>query len=409
MINQYIKGMLEISVEGVNLERFINRCNANGLVLYSVYRERYDLMRCTVNLADFKKIAVINRELRCRIRVKKRYGARFLINRVKRRKAFVIGAAVFAVFIMILSSSIWRIDISGINRVTATQILEVVNAMDAGVGIFKAKCDTKALEMAIRRELPDVDWVIVDIKGVVMDIRVIETVVGEKRADTIPSSIVSEVDGEIVYISSMRGDQMVNVGDKVKAGQTLINGIIDRRKDDNYYLIRNAMGNIKARVEYTGQAMIKLDEVASRVYTGNTTEATYISVFGLKLGDDKAPTYEHYDTESVEYNVFSENRLFPICAVKKTYKEYILLSDEELKSKAREMLIKKACSDAKRRIPIGAKIEAQDIDYSFDEETNTFYASAKITAVHSIGVKKVLTQSEIDEITRPEGEKNKNG
>ena len=150
MINQYIKGMLEISVEGVNLERFINRCNANGLVLYSVYRERYDLMRCTVNLADFKKIAVINRELRCRIRVKKRYGARFLINRVKRRKAFVIGAAVFAVFIMILSSSIWRIDISGINRVTATQILEVVNAMDAGVGIFKAKCDTKALEMAMQ-------------------------------------------------------------------------------------------------------------------------------------------------------------------------------------------------------------------------------------------------------------------
>ena len=69
------------------------------------------------------------------------------------------------------------------------------------------------------------------------------------------------MDGEIVYISSMRGDQMVNVGDKVKAGQTLINGIIDRRKDDNYYLIRNAMGNIKARVEYTGQAMIRLDEV----------------------------------------------------------------------------------------------------------------------------------------------------
>ena len=408
MINQYIKGMLEISVTGVNLERFINKCNASGITLYSVSRERYDLMRCTVNLGDFKKIAVINRELRCRIRVKRRYGAKFLVNRIKRRKAFVVGAAIFVIFLVILSSSIWRIDISGIDKVTATQILDVVNDMNAGIGIFKPKCDTKALEMAIRKELPDVDWVIVDINGVVMRIRVVETVEGVKREDTTPSSIVSEVEGEIVYISVLKGAQAVKVNDKIKVGQTLINGIVDKRRDENYYLIQNAMGTVKARVVYKGGASLKLDEVERKVYTGNTEEVSYISMFGWKIGSKKESPYEHYDEKTVCYKVFSENRLFPIYAVKRIYKEYIELTDEQLETKAREILVKRALADAGRCIPIGAETETQNIDYGFDRETNTYYASAEITAVHEIGVKRTLSQSEIDEIIRSKGEQKNN-
>lgn len=399
MISNYIKGMLEISVEGVNLERFINKCNAEGIALYNVSRERYERMRCTVESAELKRLAVINRGFRCRIRVKKRYGARFLLNRIRRRKAFVIGAAVFVIFLVILSSSVWRIEVSGIDRLTATQVLDVVNNMNAGIGIFKPKCDTKALEMELRRALPDVDWVIVDIKGVVMRIQVVETVEGVPREDTTPSSIVSEVDGEIVYISTLKGAQAVKVNDKVKVGQTLINGIVDKRQDSGYYMIQNAMGSVKARVLYTGEASVSIDELEKIMYTGNTVQESYISIFGLRIGAKKTPPYKSYDAKTVEYNMFSENRLFPIYAIKRTYREYVELTSERLESNAREILMRRALAAAQRRIPIGAITEAQDIEYSFDADNGIFYASAKITAVHEIGVKKLLSQHEIDELT----------
>ncbi len=403
MIGKYIKGMLGMSVKGVNLERFINKCNAEGIVLYSVYREKYDMMRCAVNLADFKKISAINRELKCRIRVKRRYGLKFLFNRVMRRKAFVVGAALFIVFMTVLSSSIWRINITGIDRIHATDILSVVNGMDAGIGIFKAKCDTKALELAIKDELPDVDWVIVRIKGVVMNIDVVETVTGVKPEDTTPASIISEVEGEIVYISTLKGDQAVKVGDKITPGQTLINGIVDRRQDKNYYLIQNAMGNIKARVEYMGTAALSLDAIDAKIYTGKTQTKKYIEVFGKKIGDDTGSPFEYADCERTEYKIFKENSLFPIYVVKTVYTEYTPMTEEQIKAKAAELLMQNAINDARRLIPINANIEKQDIQYDFDAETGMLYANSTITAVHEIGVKKYLTQSEIDELEGSDG------
>ncbi len=407
MIGKYIKGMLEITVCGVNLERFINKCNASGIPLYSVCREKYDLMRCVIDLKSFKKISAINRELKCRIRVKRRYGLKFLFNRIMRRKMFVVGAAVFIVFMTVLSSSVWRIDITGIDRIRATDILSVVNGMDAGVGIFKAKCDTKALEMAIRAELDDVDWVIVKIDGTVMKINVIETVIGRPREDKSPASIVSEVAGEVVYVSAMRGDKMVKPGDMISPGQTLINGIIDDRNLGVVY-VRNAMGTVRARVEYTGEARLDINDVDNRVFTGNVTEKRCIKIFGLTIGQKDASPYENSTKEVTEHSVFKEHSLFPIYAVKTTYREYTVMSDEEQKAKAGELLMREAINDARRLIPLNADIETQEIEYDIDAETGMIYAKSTVTAVHEIGIKKYLTQSEIDEVLN-NGGKDSNG
>ena len=408
MLNGYIKGMLEISVEGVNLEKFINRCNQNGVVMYNVTREKYDFLRCTINLNDFKTIARVNRELKCRIRVKKRYGAKFFFNRLKKRKAFVIGAAIFVIFLTILSSSIWRIDIEGIDRIYAGKIIDVVNEMNAGIGIFKAKCDTKALELQIKKALPEVDWVIVDINGVVMNIKVVETVDGVEMIDKTPCSIISEVTGEIVSINALKGDAAVKAGDKIVPGQLLINGIIEREEAPDFHRVINAIGHIKARVTYTGNASIKLDELDEKVYTEKEKCVYSITVFGKKLALNKVPDFEYYDKVEEEYNLFSEGRLFPIVATRTVYREYTPFTAEELKEKAQESVMKRAYNDAVRTMPISAKIETQDIKYSFDASSNTYSALMEIVAIQDVGVKKELTQTEIDEITMEKGDKKTN-
>lgn len=396
MLNGYIKGMLEISVEGVNLERFINQCSKNGIVLYNVSREKYDFMRCTIPLNDFKTVARVNRELKCRIRVKRRYGAKFLLNRIKRRKAFVVGAAIFIIFITILSSSIWRIDIEGIDRIYASKIIDVVNEMDAGIGIFKAKCDTKALELQIKKALPDVDWVIVDINGVVMNIKVVETVTGVERIDKTPSSIISEVNGEIISIDCMKGDAMVKPGDSVKVGDTLINGIYDRLQDGGFYRILNAMGNIKARVTYTGKASVNLNEIEVKRYTDNTKIAYSLNIFGKKISFNKPPEFGHADTETKTYT------LCPFLSATRTvYTEYDELTAEELSEKARDIVCKRAYNDAVRTMPLNAKVEYQDIKYSLDTE-NTFSAEIEVVTIQNIGVRKELTQEEINSIGKKE-------
>lgn len=293
MLSEYIKGLLAVSVEGVNLERFINKCNAAGISLYNVNRERYDLMFCRVKYGDMKLIAQLNRELKCRIKIKGRYGLRFLMHRISRRKAFIVGMAMFIVFITVMSSSIWRIDISGTDRITPTQVIEVINDMGAGVGIFKTRCDTKTLELAIKKELSGVDWVIVEFHGVVMNIRIIESVQGVEREDKTPASIVSEVNGEIVSINALRGDKKVFVGSKVKVGQVLIDGIYDRLNQHGFYKLENAQGSIIARVNYSGSAEICIDDIDKRAFTGKEKTVYTLEMFGKTFGKTDIE-YENY-------------------------------------------------------------------------------------------------------------------
>ena len=73
------------------------------------------------------------------------------------------------------------------------------------------------------------------------------------------------------------------------------------------------------------------------------------------------------------------------------------MSEEELSQKIEEELFKKSYNDAHRRIPIEATVEESNIMYSYDEENGIYSAQTTITAVHSIGVKKILSQSELDE------------
>lgn len=406
MLSEYIKGLLAVSVEGVNLERFINKCNAAGILLYNVNRERYDLMFCRVKYGDMKLIAQLNRELKCRIKIKGRYGLRFLMHRISRRKAFIVGMAMFIVFITVMSSSIWRIDISGTDRITPTQVIEVINGMGAGVGIFKTRCDTKTLELAIKKELSDVDWVIVEFHGVVMNIRIIESVQGVERENKTPASIVSEVNGEIVSINALRGDKKVFVGSKVKVGQVLIDGIYDRLNQHGFYKLENAQGSIIARVNYSGSAEICIDDIDKRAFTGKEKTVYTLEMFGKTFGKTDIE-YENYTEETKTYNLFKKGRLFPIKATKTVYKEYNIKSDGELYQEAQDKLLNMAYNDAERLIPIGAQTESQSIEYVYDNVTRTLSAETLVTALHEIGVKRPLEQDEIDYIkTKSEGTKN---
>lgn len=395
MLEGYFKGMLMISVEGSNLERFINRCNAKGITLYNVARQRYDMMLCSIDLDNFKTVAAVNRELKCRIRVKRRYGLKFLLNRLSRRKAFVVGAAMFVIFLTVLSSSIWRIDVSGADRLQVTQILKVLEDNGAGVGVFKTRCDTKALELAIKKELDDVEWVIVELKGVVMDVRVIESVEAIPREDTAPASLVAEVEAEILKINPLRGDPMVKVGDIVSPGQVLLNGLFDRMAEENYYKLENASGLVRARVRYSGTASICLDDIDHRFFTGRERTVCTVKLFGVELGQKSSVEFENYTVETEEYKLFSRGALFPIYGYRRVYKEYRPLTAEEIYSLGQEKILTMAYNDANRLIPIEAETETQSTEYIYNEVTRVLTANTTVTVIHNIGVKRLFTDEEI--------------
>jgi hypothetical protein len=186
----------------------------------------------------------------------------------------------------------------------------------------------------------------------------------------------------------------------------LISGIYDRLQTDGYYKIENSSGSITARVKYQGSATIVINDIDKRSYTGNIEVVRELWLFGIKLFG-KNTSFENCDEQVNEYELSLIGRMFPIKAIRRTYKEYTLKNESELYSLAQAKVMTKAYNDAKRLIPIGAEIESQSIEYSYDSKAGKLSASTVVTAIHTIGVSQGIPQSDIDEIKAKAEELNK--
>ena len=129
-------------------------------------------------------------------------------------------------------------------------------------------------------------------------------------------------------------------------------------------------------------------------------------MFGIKLWGRSA-SYKNFDEESLEYELLSTGRFFPAKAIRRTYKEYTIKDDGEIYSSAQARVMTSAYNDAKRLIPIGAEIESQSIEYSYNDQTGKLTATTVVTAIHTIGISQGIPQSQIDEIKTKAEELNK--
>ena len=79
----YILGYLNIEVEGVFVERFINICKSKGILLWNVKMKKGVLLYANIGIKDYKNIRTIAKKTGTRVRIKKKCGIPFVLNRYK--------------------------------------------------------------------------------------------------------------------------------------------------------------------------------------------------------------------------------------------------------------------------------------------------------------------------------------
>lgn len=82
----YILGYLNLSIEGYYIERFINICKNNKIVIWNLKRDRDIKLYLKTRIYDFKEICKIAKKTRCKVRIINRRGVPFLLHRYKKKK-----------------------------------------------------------------------------------------------------------------------------------------------------------------------------------------------------------------------------------------------------------------------------------------------------------------------------------
>ena len=191
IILSYILGYVRVTVEGYYIERFINICNNNKILLWNVIRDKGVKLYANIGIRDFKKIIQISKKTKCKIKITRKRGVPFILNRYRKRKIFAILLMILIILIMISSNYVWNIEIQIEGEGEVLGIEEEIKNAGLLVGKKKTDVDAKEVINKVRLNRTDISWMGIEMKGTNVIVKIVKS---EK-----PPEIINETDDRKVY------------------------------------------------------------------------------------------------------------------------------------------------------------------------------------------------------------------
>ena len=194
----YLRGYVIIIVDGFFTEKFINICAHRNILLWDVKVQSDRTFTMRMSIKGFRLIRPIARKAKCRVRVLRKTGIPFILNRYRRRKAFFAGALIFIALIYVLSSFIWNVEITGNKRLETAQLEEILANNGIKTGILKYGIDTDNAVSNIMLHMEDISWISITVHGTKAKVQIRERIpVPEIIPMDEPCDIVATKDGMI--------------------------------------------------------------------------------------------------------------------------------------------------------------------------------------------------------------------
>ena len=182
IIRGYILGYARIVIEGYFIERLMNLCLKNGIVLWNSKRKKVTILEINVGIKDFRNLIKLAKQSKCKVKIKQKRGLPFIFNRYKKRKIFALFLMIIIIGIISLSNFIWNIEIRGNQIISKDEILQSLKDEGLTVGSLKKKINTKEIVNKIRLNRNDLAWIGIELKGTNAIIKVVEA---DKKPDII--------------------------------------------------------------------------------------------------------------------------------------------------------------------------------------------------------------------------------
>lgn len=365
-----VGGIITVCLKGKHLEKIINLAMSRGIYIWDIKKDQDWELTFKIRSSALQALQTIAEENNYELNVVRKQGFPFFKGRIKRRIGFLGGAFLFTFALYIMSSFIWFIQVTGNDKITTEQILLACNKNGVFPGAFKKSFTRNEVEEEILRQIPELSYIEINIRGVKADIKVVEKILPQGGI-TGPCHIVAAKDGVVEDILVLEGQAVTKIGAAVNKGDILISGIVIPQKNDEfisnletdnqYYLPTavRARGTVKARVSYGGYGECELYS-ENRTLTGTQSSQVAFETSRKRyvlLGEKNNP----YENAIEETNKKILHTPWGEWAVVKTvYKEQniqeIKYSEKDALAIATERARENLASEANGELPENVKI-----------------------------------------------------
>ncbi len=276
-LEHFLHGFLVVELRGRQIQSVLVAMYEQGVSLFDVTSSDN---RCVAGLSlrDFDTFYRSCRAHRVKMRFLRREGLPFLLRNAKRRKAFLVGMALFFLVVYAMGGLVWQVNVSGVEDETRMAVLQA--AKDVGIyrGAWKRSLGTNEhMQSELLKRLPNLMWVGVQMEGAKVNIEAVEKIPDTAPLQTQPHNVIAGKPGVIRKVFANRGLVVVKPGQVVHPGDILVSGALGY---GSKYV--PADGKVLAEVWYQSTISIPLS-VKQSALTGEHTDRKYLAIGSLAI------------------------------------------------------------------------------------------------------------------------------
>ena len=343
---------LEIKMQGLNFERFLNNAIQNNIKIENISRKDGNVL-FKIGKEDFNSIKTISNK-NVDVEILKTFGLKRFIEFCLKRMGLLIGIVLSLALFFIFNSFILNINIMG-NEYISTQLIEE-KLSEIGVSKFKtSNFNSAKVEDYLLEQINDISMVSIKKIGTSVIVNVkekLENTFGEKI------NLVSQYNMLITKIDVFCGTCNVKVGDIVKKGDILVYAYME---DGSGEIVNcEPLANIEGDVWFTSVIEFK-NKTTELKRTGKKFISTNYLINRKSIIENKNNCgFENFEIEEKEF--FISSFLLPLKVKKVIYYELEEITQEHDFLAEQDSILSDCYKNALSKVPKELVVTSEDVE-----------------------------------------------
>ncbi|HIS02303.1 MAG TPA: sporulation protein YqfD [Candidatus Pullichristensenella avicola] len=314
--------MIRLRVEGLRLERLLERALAEGASFSRVERDGARAMILETGARGARVVGKLCARHSLRLETVCVTGADALARFCRRRWTLLPGLLLGAALLFLYTQRIWIVDVAILGdraaAFDAAQVRAMLTQMDVHPGMAAADVDVEGIELSLSAASEEFSFVGARIQGVRLLVEVAPSLQAPEVYDLNSArDLVAACDGVVVSVNVQSGVAAVQPGDIVRRGEVLIRG--EERASAEETRGVAARGEVVARAWVEASAEAECTRV-ERVYTGRTRTGSALRF--LRWSWPLSPAEPFSQCEAREEFLPVGGLFLPLMIERVTYAEY---------------------------------------------------------------------------------------
>ncbi len=273
---RYLHGYVVFHAKGAFVERFLNLAARDGITIWNSFR-RGELFVGSTHAVNYRRLRRHAMKTGVRIRVAEKHGVPFKRRKYRKRTGLLLGVGIFFIFVFVVSQFVWRVEVSGNESLTETEIILVLEELGVKPGVLRSSLDIRGVERRIILAFDRLVWAALNINGSTAYIEVRENSLKPGEISPLePCNIVASHSGQIISMTVTEGQPLKFIGDAVLAGEVIVSGVTQTRLGQN--TLRHARATVVARAEHEISVTIPFEQTVFKD-TGQIATRKYFRLF----------------------------------------------------------------------------------------------------------------------------------